>query len=216
MGITDTIDALTKVPEVDGDPTETITFAFWIQWAMSVCAQVVSAPIWVSSRKFDDFTLREIAEGVAWFSSIPLIILSKAKWMDSPRKITDAEMSLYMFVLGMVHTNAYLFLAVVEWNETDFDDSAQWPKVSYGMKVGQNFLTSLGEMTWGLRAAAVKVFRAPVPEGTSKAGAIATIAVWEVVAFGSPRPPQFDQNCAGHLPLEDASCHSIERLSLFN
>ena len=178
MGIVDTIDIVWP-------KTLSASFVKWFQWSLAVCAQVVSDPRWTSSLgviNYDPWgTLLDAAETIAWVSSTPLLVLN---W---PRQgFSDEIMSGWMFALGVLHTAAYLELAVADALFTDFSDSKQYPKTTYGMKVGQNLLTSLGEMSWGLRTAAVKVLRAPVPEGTSKAGAITIIAVWEIVAFGSP------------------------------
>ena len=190
MGITDSIDAATKVPAGPAVP-KALTFCFWIQWTMMIGAQVVSAPIWVSSRKFGDFsepTLRETAEGVAWLTSMPFIFLAWAGWMERPRKLSDAELSLYNFTFGAAHTMGYFFLAFVEWYETDFssDNSKQWPKTSYGMKCAQNFLTSIGEATWVLRSGASKVLRAPEPEPIEKLVSLVVLLVWETVSFEAP------------------------------
>ena len=177
MGIADSIDIVWPGLEP--------TFLKWYGWSVSIVAQIISHPRWVAPVGVIDYeafgTLLDAAENIAWVSALPLLIATVPMF-----DISDIKMSKTMFTLGALHTAGYVFLTVVDGIETDFSDSKQYPISTFGMKVGQNFLTSFGEMSWGLRAGAVKVLRAPEPEPGSKAGAIATIVVWEIVAFIAP------------------------------
>ena len=189
MGVTDSIDAATKVPLVDGMPTKTLTFCFWFQWSLMIAAQVVSDPRWVSAEGVIGYqidSLMEVAEFVAWVTSMPFIFVAWWGWMEYPRPVSDKEMASMMFALGMAHTMGYFFVGFVECFQIDWSDSSQWPKSTFGMKCAQNFLTSFGEATWVLRSGASKTLRAPAPEPGSKTGAIFTLLVWETVSFEAP------------------------------
>ena len=162
----------------------------WMNTVNTLISIIVSWPSWISKYpiwKGLNQNPQATAEELAWLFTWPFWIADLFPSNPAePDAVAVARTTMVMFIWGCPHIATYVGVMIEDIKAIDWDDSDGWPKTSFGLKVAQNFLTSIGEASWGIRGAASLRLINPDAEPVTKTLAALTIIGWETVAFETP------------------------------